>query len=110
MRRSLFITLLIVFNIILYTIPQNAVTISGVGNAGNLEATSGPPSSVGGLDTDFIGATNNFGISDYPDARDNSIWVVSVSYVGVLPGCGSRSLDFIVPPHGQQIFAICYIH
>ena len=97
-------------DVFLMTVPPGAVIISGVGHEGHMIGTNGPPSSRSGADTSLSGETNQFGFDDHEFIRDNADWQVSVSYIGVLPGCGTKSLDFHIPQGGQQIFAICFLH
>lgn len=97
-------------DIFLMTVPPGAVIISGVGHEGHMGDTLGPPSSRSGANTSLSGETNKFGFEDHEFIRDNAKWDISVSYIGVLPGCGTKSLDFKIPQGGQQIFAICFLH
>jgi hypothetical protein len=99
-----------VSDVFLMTVPPGAVIISGVGHEGHMIGTNGPPSARSGADTTFAGETTNFGFEDHEFIRDNADWQVSVSYIGVIPNCGTRSSDFHIPQGGQQIYAICFLH
>ena len=68
-----------------------------------------PPSARSGADTTLGGETNQFGFEDHEFIRDLAEWEISVSYIGVIPGCGTKSSHFQIPQGGQQI-AICFLH
>jgi hypothetical protein len=91
------------------SVPPGAIPISEILNQGTIGFEQGPPSSVSGLDRDFIGETDKFGISDHPNARDNANWTVSVEYSFVLPGCGFAQSTFRIKPGGDTVFSVCYL-
>ena len=97
-------------SVFMMTIPAGAVIIPGVGHEGHLLNTNGPASPRSGADTLFSGETNSFGFEDHEFIRDNADWQISVSYLGVIPNCGTKSLDFHIPQGGQQIYAVCFLH
>lgn len=97
-------------SIFMNTIPAGAVIIPGVGHEGQLLNTNGPPGPRSGGDVHFSGVTGQFGFEDHEFIRDNADWEISVSYVGVIPGCGTKSAQFHIPQGGQQIYAVCFLH
>jgi hypothetical protein len=97
-------------SVFMMTIPAGAVIIPGVGHEGHLIQTTGPAGPRSGGDTSFSGETNAFGFDDHEFIRDNAQWQISVSYIGVIPNCGTKSLDFQIPQGGQQIYAVCFLH
>ena len=97
-------------SVFLMTIPAGAVIIPGVGHEGHMLQTNGPASPRSGADTTLSGETGKFGFEDHEFIRDNADWQLSVSYLGVIPGCGTKSADFHIPPGGQQIYAVCFLH
>jgi hypothetical protein len=97
-------------SVFLMTIPAGAVIIPGVGHEGHLIQTNGAPGPRSGADTTLSGETGQFGFEDHEFIRDNADWQLSVSYLGVIPGCGTKSADFHIPQGGQQIYAVCFLH
>jgi hypothetical protein len=93
----------------LTSVPQTAVIVSRILNWGDMGFTQGPPSGVSGADQTFVGETNQFGISDHKNIRDNAVWTIQVDYSLVVPGCFRSASNFVIPQGGEQIFAICYL-
>ena len=88
-------------NIMLIGPPPNAVIVSKIRTYGNSEgAPFGPASPGSGGDFDFDNESDRFGISDNPTIRDNMEWSISASYFFVVPGCGSVTRSFGIPPGG----------
>jgi hypothetical protein len=97
-------------NIMLIGPPPNAVIVKGIQTFGNSEgAPFGPASPGSGGDFDFDNESDRFGISDNPTIRDNMEWSIHVNYFFVIPGCGSATRSFGIPPGGTSLYSVCYL-
>jgi hypothetical protein len=87
-------------------IPESDFPVGGVPNSGVMRQTLGPGT---GNATDFAGPTNGNGLRDWPLARTNATWDLSVNYVPVIPRCGQKRYDGVyVPPNGMWWVWTCY--
>jgi hypothetical protein len=60
-----------------------------------------------GHTTTFMGVTDAFGISDYPDAVTNAQWSIGVG-PSVTPPCLENAFIETVPLKGMEFFYFCH--
>jgi hypothetical protein len=87
-------------------IGNSEVPVPGCGHAGHVIVVDGPGS---GTQTSIEGVTGTLGISDYPNARTNAEWDMSVSYLAVIKICGTARQTFSIPTVGSQITWTCFL-
>lgn len=88
-------------------IPGSSTRVGGVPNSGIATNIVGPGT---GNQNSFAGPTNANGIRDWPLARTNAHWTLSVTYTTVISVCGSKSFPGIyVPTTGLWMVWTCII-
>jgi hypothetical protein len=96
-------------NIMLIGPPPNAVIVKGIQTFGTMGITFGAASPGSGGDFSFDNESDRFGISDNLDIRDNAEWSIHANYFFIVPGCGSATRSFGIPPGGTQLYSVCYL-